>query len=157
MNENRCSWLFCYRVVVRFAAGLAVRQGPSAPAVYQTNWPSASGRPTQTFVWMCGHPDDVLRMWFSQKTSKVTTLRTCPLRPCPAIRLRPVTQLRSNLGGSQRGQGKSHLPWPISQRPFDPHCSGTKVLRARRAGGRTDNPGWGRSTIVQGCFNLPTF
>ena len=67
------------------------------------------------------HPNDVLWMWFSQQTSKITTLHTCPLRPCLATCLCPVTQLRGNPGGSQRRQGKSHLPWPISQRPFDPH------------------------------------
>jgi hypothetical protein len=44
---------------MRFAAGLAVRQGPSAPTVRQTDWPSVGGRPTRTFVQTRGRLDDV--------------------------------------------------------------------------------------------------
>jgi hypothetical protein len=64
MHENRCSWLFCCRVAVRSAAGLAVQQVPSArgrlpglSARGRPPGPSAGGRPTRTFVRTRGRPD----------------------------------------------------------------------------------------------------
>jgi hypothetical protein len=59
-----------------------------------------------------------------------------PLRPPPAARLRPLVRRRGGPGGSQGGQGKSDLPWAVSQCPFDPYRAGAKVYRAYRAGRR---------------------
>jgi hypothetical protein len=65
-----------------------------------------------------------------------------PLRPCPTIHLRLVTQQRGDPGGSRREQGKSHLPWTVSQRPFDPYGRAWRSYgRGGSAGVGTDNPG----------------
>ena len=45
---------------------------PSAPTVRQIDWPSIGGQRARTFIRM--RLDDVLRIWFSVKTSKVTIL-----------------------------------------------------------------------------------
>jgi hypothetical protein len=58
-----------------------------------------------------------------------------PLRPRPAIRLRPLPRRRGGPRGSQRGQGKSDLPWP----PVNTRLTLTR--RARRSIGRTGRAG----------------
>jgi hypothetical protein len=71
------SWLFFCRVAVRSAAGLAVRLG-RPPAVGRLGRSSERGD-------VRTRPDDVLRTWFSRKTSDVTTLmlRLSPRHPQP--------------------------------------------------------------------------
>jgi hypothetical protein len=59
-----------------------------------------------------------------------------PLRPRPATRLCPLARQRGDPCSSQRGQGKSDLPWAVNQRPFDPYRVGAKVYWAYRASGR---------------------
>jgi hypothetical protein len=58
-----------------------------------------------------------------------------PLRPRPATRLCPLLRRRGGPSGSQRGQGKSNLPWP----PVNARLTLTR--RARRSIGRTGRAG----------------
>jgi hypothetical protein len=75
-------------------------------------------------------------------TGSAPDIPYAPLRPCPATRLRPLARRRGGPSGSQRGQGKSDLPWPSVNARL------TLTGRARRSIGRigraarpTDNPG----------------
>jgi hypothetical protein len=46
-----------YRMVVRSTTRLAVHLRHPPGAIRRTDWPSAGGRPTRTFVRMRGRPD----------------------------------------------------------------------------------------------------
>jgi hypothetical protein len=68
-------------------------------------------------------------------TGSAPDISYAPLRPCPASRLRPLARRRGSPGGSQRGQGKSDLPW----RSVNAHLTLTR--RARRSIGRIGRAG----------------
>jgi hypothetical protein len=59
----------------------------------------------------------------------------CAIASAPATRLRPLPRRRGGPHGSQRGQGKSDLPWP----PVNARLTLTR--RARRSIGRTGRAG----------------
>jgi hypothetical protein len=65
-----------------------------------------------------------------------------PLRPRPATRLRALSRRRGGPSGSQRGQGKSDLPWPlVNARLTLTRRARRSIGRIGRAGARpTDNP-----------------
>jgi hypothetical protein len=79
-------------------------------------------------------------------TGSAPDIPYAPLRPRPATRLCPLPRRRGGPRGSQRGQGKSDLPWPpVNARLTLTRRARRSIERTERAGGPPHRQPWAQS------------